>query len=501
MYKTIIYKEAAVYKKIEQGLSKISNNIDPKLIECISNIYPSEKQTDLICIMIHRSPMLTKSKKKNPLLTTDLTIDEITRMHSFQDITLIREKNKLIVSKMPNFDHKKAVFFDGDRYIHGRFFKKKNNYFTYKPNLSKNKNPIRLFVENNELTSIEKNISPFDRLGRVFPHAHIAIFPDFHKSNALIPIGTAIGFNNNKKIFINTLGYDLGCGFRYVIIKKEDIENNKTEIVNSFFDEITKVMGKATPGYKVDNKTYPINAIGKGNHFIELEEIVESHDKSLMHEGDIVITIHSGSGTLGNYIFDMFNKKIKQEPIALKEGIYVADWNSSIGLQYLKYIKSADNFSRYKRKTLMDTLVKQIAKRINKIIKPVFENDHIHNTISEKNNWIIYRKGVSEINRSPLFIAGSMGTPSALLTIEPNESNLFSINHGSGRVWSRSEAKELFSDNYTSPYTFNTNKKTKDIFSEYPEAYKDSSKIFKTMQKTLKAKIIALCKPLATYKE
>ena len=132
-----------------------------------------------------------------------------------------------------------------------------------------------------------------------------------------------------------------------------------------------------------------------------------------------------------------------------------------------------------------------------------------HNTVTPlgNNHWL-HRKGASPSDRGIIMIPGSRGTFSYLVQpIGEQKDNAYSLAHGAGRKWKRSEAKGNLSRRYQADDLTKTNLGSRVIcedknllYEEAPQAYKNIDIVIDDMVKENLIKVIAIYRPVITYK-
>lgn len=132
-------------------------------------------------------------------------------------------------------------------------------------------------------------------------------------------------------------------------------------------------------------------------------------------------------------------------------------------------------------------------------------------TTADAQYWI-HRKGASPTNQGVVMIPGSRGSLSYL--VKPrvaNEHNLamggFSLAHGAGRKWKRSESRGRLEKGYSVKDLEVTDlgsrvicKQRDLLYEEAPQAYKNISTVVDDLVQAGMIDVIASFKPLITYK-
>ncbi|MEM4325785.1 MAG: RtcB family protein [Candidatus Pacearchaeota archaeon] len=347
-----------------------------------------------------------------------------------------------------------------------------------------------------------------------------------------IPSGVGIGgkMKFNEKEINEILRYGVKYFVERGIGEKEDMENCEDAgcLVGANPDRISqraKARGKDQLG-----------TIGAGNHFLEIQEVVEIYDEKIaeafgLRPGKICVLIHSGSRGLGHQTCSDYLKKCEEEygisHLPDRELAY-APINSKIGQEYLEAMRAAANFAFCNRHIIAhlvrDSFKKYFPKEELHLIYDVahnivkFEEFFINN---KKVVLCVHRKGATrsfgpgrdELPKKykkigqPILIPGSMGTFSYVLvgTEKAREISFASTAHGAGRMLSRTEAKKRFSIN-----SIKEELKKRDIYigagstygviEEAPSAYKDVDEVVKVSHELGIGNMVAKLKPLSVIK-
>lgn len=345
----------------------------------------------------------------------------------------------------------------------------------------------------------------------------IRIMPDVH-SGAGCTIGTTMTITD--KVIPNLVGVDIGCGMETVMIADKEIDlekldkliyekipsgHNIRKIPHELINEIDLNQLRCTGHVKMDRAIRSIGTLGGGNHFIEAGKD---------EEGNIYITVHSGSRHLGlevaNYYQKMgykalnkvsdididktieqlksegrekeINKIIKEIKKQIITDIppALAYVSEELFDDYIYDMKLIQRFAVLNRKAMMDEIIKGLGAEV------IEEFTTIHNYIDT--DMMILRKGaVSAKKGEKLLIPINMRDGSLICIGKGNEDWNYSAPHGAGRLMSRTKAKKTFElKNFKKEmegiYTTSVNKDTLD---ECPMAYKAMDDIVKNIDDTV----------------
>jgi tRNA-splicing ligase RtcB len=281
-----------------------------------------------------------------------------------------------------------------------------------------------------------------------------------------------------------------------------------------------------------------IGTLGSGNHYLELQEIVEIYDaraadRLRLRRGEVVVSIHCGSRGLGHQIGTEF---LKQMVIAAPgHGIDLPDrelacapLKSSLGQAYLGAMRAAINCALANRQVITH-LAREVFADVLPGARLTLIYDVSHNTCKLETHTVdgqsrrlyVHRKGATrafgpghpalpnelrDIGQ-PVLIGGSMGTASYILVgTEAGVSRAFaSACHGAGRAMSRHQATRQWHgralvDELASQGVLIRSPSLRGVAEEAPGAYKDVSAVVDAADRAGLARKVAKLKPLVCIK-
>ncbi|MGO0123068.1 RtcB family protein [Desulfothermobacter acidiphilus] len=278
-----------------------------------------------------------------------------------------------------------------------------------------------------------------------------------------------------------------------------------------------------------------LGTLGGGNHFIELQRVTEILDEGLarafgLFEGQLTIMIHTGSRGFGHQICTDYTGKLaaaaKRYGIELpSRGLACAPIDSPEGKAYYQAMACAVNYAFSNRQIIMTDVARALSDVLEKTpedmgFRPVY--DVAHNIAKWEEHrgrrLLVHRKGATRAlcaghpanppayrdTGHPALIPGSMGTSSYVLVgTERAAETFFSVNHGAGRVLSRSAAskkvtKEEF-ERAMGDVVFNVSS-YRDLLDESPTAYKDIEQVIQTLVDPGLVVRVARLSPMAVVK-
>jgi tRNA-splicing ligase RtcB len=281
-----------------------------------------------------------------------------------------------------------------------------------------------------------------------------------------------------------------------------------------------------------------LGTLGGGNHFIEIQYVQEVLDEDLaktfgLFKNQIVVMIHSGSRRFGYEVADRYMDIAASRPemAGRKKMLSYLSTDTDAGKDYIAAMAAAANFA-FANRHIMALLVRRCFNRMFgptplKLVYDVAHNMAKFETHSGSQLWV-HRKGATrafgpeqmaatifERTGQPIITPGSMGTASFLLVgTGDSDESLSSVNHGAGRVMSRTAAigKAHRGKVITSPLISDEQFKRsmegiklitgdrRRIKEEAPAAYKDIEEVVRIVVACGWAKAVARMLPLAVLK-
>jgi len=330
------------------------------------------------------------------------------------------------------------------------------------------------------------------------------------------------------EIFVSGAKWALENGYGY----EEDLE--KCEENGAMPGARPEVVSKKAR----DRGRTQLGTLGSGNHFLEVQYVEKIYNPEVakvfgLEEGIVTVMIHCGSRGLGHQVctdfLEVLDRAVKKYNISLPDRqLACAPIKSKEGEDYFSGMAASANFAWCNRQIIAHW-VRESFRKVFRMseedlgLEVVYDVAHNiakfeeHTINGKKIKVCVHRKGatrafaagrpeVPSIYRDvgqPVLIPGSMGTPSYVLvgTQKAMEETFGSTCHGSGRVWSRAEAKRKMKDNVVKQnlekrgiYVRSAEKGL--LSEEAPEAYKLSDDVVDVVHRagisTLVAKLIPL---------
>ena len=248
-----------------------------------------------------------------------------------------------------------------------------------------------------------------------------------------------------------------------------------------------------------------LGTIGGGNHFAELQQLSEVYEQQLIEQigidnKSLVLLVHSGSRGLG-------------ESILRKHVDLFGHCGLNIGSNAFKeYVEQHDQglkFAELNRELIAKRMLEKLHSK-GELLLDVNHNLVSPKTVDGDTGWI-HRKGATPADCGLVLIPGSRGDYSYL--VKPNtesktlQKSLYSLAHGAGRKWMRSECKDRLSKRFRKAELERTHFgsrvicKNRDLlYEEAPQAYKSITSVIKAMLDADLITLVARFKPVLTYK-
>ncbi|HEY8377315.1 MAG TPA: RNA ligase RtcB family protein [Nannocystis sp.] len=328
--------------------------------------------------------------------------------------------------------------------------------------------------------------------------------PDLHPGKGS-PIGAA--FLCEGRIYPHLVGSDIGCG---MALLATDLPRRKQKI-DRWAERLEDLDGpwEGDPGAFLAEREIAqtshdaaLGTIGGGNHFAELQQVEEVVDAeawaSLGGEADrLVLLVHSGSRGLGEAILRAHVDRFAAAGVEAR---------SEEGEAYLRAHDAAVAWARANRALI----ARRFAEALGTELSPVL--DVCHNAVEPSpdgapDRWL-HRKGAAPATAGTVVIPGSRGTLSYVVKPDPQRSEAgWSLAHGAGRKWRRSEARARLQTRYRPADLVRTAlggrvicEDRELLYEEAPEAYKKIDAVVGDLVAAGLCTIVATLRPVLTYK-
>jgi release factor H-coupled RctB family protein len=326
------------------------------------------------------------------------------------------------------------------------------------------------------------------------PGMRLAVgLPDLHPGKGS-PIGAA--YVTDNWIYPTLVGNDIGCGialWRTELPAKRLKREAWAERLRGI-DEAWDGDGRqwlAERGLPESAHENSLGTIGGGNHFAELQIVESGTDQ----DGFVYLCVHSGSRGLG--------ESILREHVEA-HGAAGLEAGSEAGGKYLHRHAQAVDWAAANR----ELIASRMFERLNTAGERL--NDVCHNSVEalgDGSRWI-HRKGAAPSTKGPVVIPGSRGAFSYLVQpLDPREESAYSLAHGAGRKWSRSDSRARLEKRYSAKDLARTELGNPVIcedkallYEEAPQAYKNITSVIGDLVHFGLIEVLAVMRPVVTYK-
>ncbi|MBI1494269.1 RNA ligase RtcB family protein [Rhodobacteraceae bacterium MYP1-1] len=321
----------------------------------------------------------------------------------------------------------------------------------------------------------------------------VAAFPDLHPGK-YGPVGCAV---LSDKLHPQLVGSDIGCGMALYALDlplrrwKPDKMAAKLRCLAepNGWDVSGDLLQSGLPG---DLFAGALGTIGTGNHFCEVQRVVQADPESGLKKDQLCLLVHSGSRGLGHQFL--------QDVLA--DGLVAYDPASEEGRAWLERHDQAAIWARLNRQIIAERAAHAL--RCN--LTPI--SDCAHNLVTQKQGAWLHRKGAAQL-QDLVPLAGTRATESFLL--KPGAGGGTALNscaHGAGRRYDRASMHGRVSKAKSSLEalrrpTANGRVICEDkamLIEEAPQAYKSAADVANDLARFDVANVVATLAPLMTFK-
>ena len=336
----------------------------------------------------------------------------------------------------------------------------------------------------------------------------VAGFPDLHPGKGS-PVGAA--FVTDGIIYPHLIGGDISCGmalFKTDLVGR-DVKLDRWaqipfDLEHVWTNEIAEVLAKEElDSTEFDNA---LGTLGGGKHFAELqavEEVLNASEfrKLGLGKQQLVVLVHSGSRGLGESVLRDY---VSEHQVSGQ--VSGLDADSFAAAAYLQGHDLAVRWARVNRKLLAERFVRALGAEADLLW------DGCHNSITAREQegetlWV-HRKGAVVAEGDVVVIPGSRGSLSYLVKpLGDGASRAWSLAHGAGRKWARSETRLRMRERFAKEQLVYTALGSRVVcgdrdllFEEAPDAYKNIEAVIEALVDAGLISVIATFRPLLTYK-
>jgi release factor H-coupled RctB family protein len=319
--------------------------------------------------------------------------------------------------------------------------------------------------------------------------------PDLHPGRGY-PVGAA--FFSQHRFYPALIGNDIGCGMSVwltdLAVAKQSLDKLEKRLGNIDGPLEEHLLADIPAEF---SHCYSLGTIGGGNHFAEFLQIDEIFTPfSALDKKRLILLVHSGSRGLGQAILEAHIREY---------GHHGLEQDSPESGDYLNQHQHALDFAVCNRHFIARRIMERLRTDGQQLLD-IAHNFLQKTSVNGIDGWL-HRKGATPSDRGLVVIPGSRGDFSYLVEPHPDAESLFSLAHGAGRKWMRSECKDRLSAKFTvdqmSRTHFGSRVICRDrqlIYQEAPQAYKPIDTIVDSLQQAGLITVVARLKPVLTYK-
>jgi release factor H-coupled RctB family protein len=337
------------------------------------------------------------------------------------------------------------------------------------------------------------------------PGMRLAVgLPDLHPGKGT-PIGAA--FAVEGRLYPALVGNDIGCG---IGLWQTSLKASKLRR-EAWVDKLRRLdepWDGDTGTWLAERKVAPsgydqsLGTIGGGNHFAELQivervEDTPAFDRLGLTSEQVYLLVHSGSRGFGEAILREHVDRFRFEGLPA---------DTTEAEEYMGRHEHARHWAEANRALIAARILQRLAAEGERRFE-VCHNWIERREIAGRNCWL-HRKGAAPSTCGPLVIPGSRGAFSYLvMPLDPRERSCYSLAHGAGRKWARTDSRARLEKRFTVKDLTRTElgshvicEDRELLFEEAPQAYKNITVVIDDLVQAGLAKIIALLRPVVTYK-
>lgn len=329
-------------------------------------------------------------------------------------------------------------------------------------------------------------------------------FPDLHPGKGS-PVGAA--YVSEGFIYPCLIGGDIGCGmalFKTDLVQRDLKLDRWAELRFDLEHPWEGDAGEVLAAAELESAEFDeaLGTLGDGNHFAELQRVEEVLDAAAfkrfgLGKQQLVVLVHSGSRGLGESVLRAYVEE-HQANGSEAESFTAATW--------LRGHDLAVRWAKANRALIARRFVEALG------VEAECLWDGCHNSITRRESegevvWV-HRKGAVTAEGEPVMIAGSRGSLSYLVEpIGDGAGHAWSLAHGAGRKWARSESRLRMRERFGRDQLLQTPLGGRVIcgqrellYEEAPAAYKNIEDVVRDLVDAGLISVIASFRPLLTYK-
>lgn len=338
-----------------------------------------------------------------------------------------------------------------------------------------------------------------------FPGMRLAVgLPDLHPGKGA-PVGAALASEGILYPFL--VGNDIGCGMGLwdvdLAVRKAKAERwaARLDLEGPWEGDTAGFL--EGHGVKSSGFEEALGTVGGGNHFAEVQRVDEVHDAETfaslgLREDRLLLLVHSGSRGLGEATLRAHVDRHGAGGLAE---------SSDEARTYLTRHDHAVAWGRANRALIAERMLDGIGATGRRVLD-VCHNNVVSREVDGCTCWL-HRKGAAPSDQGPVVIPGSRGALSYLvLPVGEGSASGYSLAHGAGRKWNRTNARERMRERFSAESLTRTSFKSHVIcedrdllFEEAPPAYKAIDRVVTDLVEAGLVRVVATLAPVLTYKK
>ncbi len=337
----------------------------------------------------------------------------------------------------------------------------------------------------------------------------VAVMPDVHLARGVC-VGTVLA--TSRLAYPSAVGGDIGCGMAAVAFDRPaaGVREHAPALLRGL-RKVTPIGRHASPPrldwlrraplsdpalnrLKLRDGWVQAGTLGRGNHFIELQE-----DEA---DGRLWLMIHSGSRAMGQAISQLHLSRYA----GVSMGLPYLDAATDAGRAYLHDMGWGRAYAELNRQLMVFAVAGLLERVLDaRMIDETFIGcDHNHVRVERHfgQRWHVHRKGAAPARKGQWgLIPGSMGSASYHVRGLGCAEALCSSSHGAGRVMSRNQARRRISSSVLKQQmhgvAFNLADAAR-LRDEAPRAYRDIDRVMKAQRDLVT--VVRRLRPVLVYK-
>lgn len=367
------------------------------------------------------------------------------------------------------------------------------------PSSPSEKKPAIVVIANADTWMEDRAIQQLEHVAAWPGMVAVAGMPDLHPGKGS-PIGAS--FLSKDRVYPTLVGNDIGCGMAFWQTELPTAKWSGQKLAAKIGSIDGPMNDDDITGFDGHPYRTSLGTIGGGNHFAEIQRLdhvfVDTTELSMLapwlRPKCLQLLVHSGSRGLGESILRHHVDHHKDQ------GLFV---DSSDAIHYMQQHDDALTFARVNRTLIGSRILSALRTQGTMGL-----NIH-HNYVEQTQQGYLHRKGATPTTEGLVMIPGSRGDYSYLVAPTSNTaSSLWSLAHGAGRKWQRSDckgklgARVRFQDLLKTDLGSTVVCSDKDlVFEEAPQAYKKVDTIVTSLVEAGLIRLIARFRPVMTYKK